>query len=169
MAGIQTDSHLVLLFYQVEDLTEFFEIPSHLRPFAGHRFKKHRCSLVFGQYLIQHFRDHADSCFCSLAHMASGVKIIIISRRPFHALQVICHRLSGKFPDIFLCRTCIQCIWCVCHDLPKFIFLRQFQKFTHILRIDLLRPSTSWISGKKCKRISPVRDHLACHPGIAFG
>ena len=107
MAGIQTNSHLVLLFYQVEDLTEFFEISSHLRPFAGHRFKKHRCGLVFGQYLIQHFRDHADSRFCPLSHMTSRMKIIIISRRPFHALQVICHRLPGKFPDVFLFRTSI--------------------------------------------------------------
>ena len=39
----------------------------------------------------------------------------------------------------------------------------------HICRINLFRLTASWISGKKCERISSVFYHLTSHGCIAFG
>ena len=86
MAGIQADPHLAIQLYPVDNLPDFLKAPAPLAALAGHRLQQHNGALLLCQQLVEQGRNFFDASLCPLAHMAAGVKIIVVPWNVLHSL-----------------------------------------------------------------------------------
>ncbi len=136
---------------------------------AGHRFKKHRCSLVFGPFF-------SFSISAIMRTPASAPCPTWLPDENYNNFPVSIHT-SGHLPSspwqnpgYFPLPHMHSVYYGACATIfPTLYSSVSSEIYAHPPdRSPFARPPLSFC-GKKCKRISPVRDHLACHPGIAFG
>ena len=102
MTRIHAYSHLIRKFDSVKNFPKLLKASPDLAPLSGHRLEEYRRVEIRTQDLIQHFCDISDPSFHALFYMASGMKIVEISRDRLHALQVIRHGPLREITDLFV-------------------------------------------------------------------
>ena len=91
MTRIHADADLILLLHAVDDGTQFFKPASHLAAFSRHGFQQNDRALLWTNDLVEQLADQLDPLLYALSHMASRMKIVIVSRHIFHPLHIIFH------------------------------------------------------------------------------
>ena len=81
--------------------------------------------------------------------MTARMEIIIISRREFHAAEIVRHCLPGEGPQAVLFRAGVQSIGGMRDEAHDFIFFRECEKRVYILRVDFLRFAAARIAREK--------------------
>ena len=113
MARVKADSYLTSQLHTCDQFRYLPEITSNLTAFARHGLQQNRGGLLATNHAIQQVADKCGAFFKALSDVASGMKIVIISGKVFHSLEIVFHRDVRKFSDLFICRAGIQCIRCM--------------------------------------------------------
>ena len=165
MTGVQADADFApqLRFHRLPDCGKLLESAAYLTAFSGHGLQQNCGGLFRFQYIIQESCDQSDSGFCSLTHMTSRMKVIVIARQIFHAGQVVCHGHVSEIPGLLLFGAGIQSVWCVSHKTPEACLPGDLQEPGNILRVDGFCGASPGISRKKLKGIGPYGKGFLSH------
>ena len=114
MAGIHTDTELLLQLDAVDDGTQFFKCSSDFTAFAGHGFEQDGGGLIGRQYTVQHVGNQLDALFRTLLDMTAGMEVVKIAGGILHAAKIVAHRVFAEFKHLGIRRRRIECIRRVC-------------------------------------------------------
>ena len=168
MARIEAHAELFLHRRAVDDCPKLLKPPADLCALACHRLQQHYGRLPFEHRQIERFGNFPDAFFRSLPDVASGVKVIEISRHKFHPAQIVLHGVSGKLERFFLLCAGIERIRRVGNDFPDFPASLHQDERLRILRVNVLRRAASGVAGKKLKRVRADGQCSLAHGGKAL-
>lgn len=106
-----------------------------------HGFQQHRGGHTVEHGFIDGLGNQIDANLIALSHVTTGVKIVKLMGRIFHALQIICHGLSGKLQRLLFLCAWIQRIRGMCQNGGKMMFRGIRQKSRYIIGIDVFGTS----------------------------
>ena len=86
VAGIETDTEQLRVFYAVDDGTKLFKAPSYFRTLAGHGLKQHGGLLRWMQDLVELLGNQLDASFHALLDMTAWMEVVKVAWQLVEAL-----------------------------------------------------------------------------------
>ena len=169
MAGVEADAQLVRKRCTIHNRTNLLKFGADLRTLARHDLQKDGRRHFRPKDLVERISDLFNAHLYALLDMTAGMKIVHLTRRVLHALQVVPHGRKTKLLHTLLCGTGVEGIRCVGKDGLDPVLCCEVVKRRHIRRVNVLRRSPSGIACKKLKCVAAQFYRLFRHGEIALG